>query len=173
MTFTESIAYSLKAGKGRPIWFLGGLLTWKVVSVNSKGLYELVEQRGPHGFGAPVHLHQSETEAFYVLNGDMTFILDSKKVYASEGDFIFVPSGAKHAFVVDSPEARFLTVIAPPGLESFFDEIGEPAKALRLPPPSKGIAPLHQIEEIAVRYGQKFFGPPPTPRNLRHEKRHR
>ncbi len=75
MTFAESIAYALKSGDGRPIWFLGGLLTWKVVSVNSKGQYELVEQRGAHGFGAPIHSHERETEGFYVLKGDMTSLL--------------------------------------------------------------------------------------------------
>lgn len=172
MTFAESIAYALKSGKGRPIWFIGGLLTWKVVSVNSKGLYELVEQRGAHGFGAPVHTHERETEGFYILRGEMTFILDNKKIYASEGDFLFVPAGARHAFVVDSAEARFLTVIAPPGLETFFDELGQPAKALRLPPRSIGVPSLERIQAVQVRYGQKTLGPPPAPRNLRRGKHH-
>ncbi len=173
MTFAESIAYALKAGQGRPIWFFGGLLTWKVVSVNSKNQYEFVEQRGRHGFGAPVHSHERETEGFYVLNGDMTFILDNKKIYTSAGDFLFVPSGAKHAFVVDSKEARFLTIIAPPGLEAFFDELGEPAKALKLPPLSRGRPlPAATLQAVAAKYGQKVFGPPPAPRNLSSGKHH-
>lgn len=172
MTFAESIAYTLKSGQGRPIWFLGGLLTWKVVSVNTKGQYEMVEQRGAHGFGAPVHSHERETEGFYVLKGDMTFILDNKKIHASEGDFLFVPSGANHAFVVDSREARFLTVIAPPGLESFFDELGEPAKVLKLPPRSVKMPSPAQLEAVAVKYGQKVLGPPPSPRPLWHETHH-
>ncbi len=166
MTFAEGIAYALKSGEGRPLWFLGGLLTWKVVSVNTKGQYEMVEQRGAHGFGPPIHSHERETEGFYVLKGDMTFILDNKKIYASDGDFLFVPSGAKHAFVVDSKEARFLTIVAPPGLGSFVDELAEPAKALRLPPRSIGVPSPKQIEAVAVKYGQKVFGPPPAPRTL-------
>ncbi len=165
MTFAESIAYALKSGEGRPIWFLGGLLTWKVVSVNSKGQYELVEQRGAHGFGAPIHLHERETEGFYVLKGDMTFILNDNKIEASPGDFFFVPSGTKHAFVVDSSEATFLTTIAPSGLEAFFNELGEPAKALILPATSEGVPSPKQIEAVAVKYGQKIFGPPPVPRS--------
>jgi quercetin dioxygenase-like cupin family protein len=172
MTFAESIAYALKSGQGRSIWALGGLLTWKVVSVNTKGQYEMVEQRGAHGFGAPVHSHERETEGFYVLKGDMTFVLDNKKVYASDSDFLFVPSGARHAFVVDSKEAKFLTVIAPAGLEAFFDELGEPAKALRVPPKSVSIPSPAQIEAIAVKYGQKVLGPPPTPRDLSRPKHH-
>jgi quercetin dioxygenase-like cupin family protein len=172
MTLAESIAYALKSGQGRSIWFLGGLLTWKVVSVNTKGRYEMVEQRGAHGFGAPVHSHERETEGFYVLKGDMTFVLDNKKVYASDGDFLFVPSGAKHAFVVDSKEAKFLTIIAPAGLEAFCDELGGPARALRVPPRSVGIPSPERIEAIAVKYGQKVLGPPPTPRDPSRLKHH-
>jgi quercetin dioxygenase-like cupin family protein len=169
MTIRESIGYALKSGEGRAIWFLGGLLTWKVVSVNNKGQYELVEQRGVHGFAAPVHLHERESEGFYVLEGELTFILDDKKIEVSVGDFVFVPSGAKHAFVVDSAEAKFLTVIAPPGLEGFFDELGAPAKALTLPPEGKGPSP-EKLESIMVKYRQKIFGPPPAPRALKYGK---
>jgi quercetin dioxygenase-like cupin family protein len=166
VTIAESIGYALKSGQGRPVWFLGGLLAWKVARINTRGQYEMVEQRGAHGFGAPIHLHERETEAFYILSGDMTFVLDSRKIRASDGYFLFVPSGAKHAFVVDSKEATFLTVIAPPGLESFFDELGEPAKALKLPPKSVGIPSLEQLEAAARKYGQKILGPPPSPRPL-------
>lgn len=156
--------YVLKRDEGRAIWFLGGLLTWKAVGEDTGGQYELVEQLGPHGFAAPIHSHVREAEGFYVVEGEVTFILGDQRVEAPAGTFVFVPPNAKHGFVVESPEARFLTFITPAGLEAFFDELSEPAKARTLPPPLEGPLDAQQIETVMTRYDQKMFGPPPAPR---------
>ena len=34
-----------------------------------------VEQLGPRDFGPPVHSHDRESEAFYVLEGELSFVL--------------------------------------------------------------------------------------------------
>ncbi len=171
MTVRQTAAgYAFKQGEGRALWFLGGLLTWKAVGSDTEAHYELVEQLGKRGFAAPVHTHERETEGFYVLEGDVTFILGSKIIPSTVGAFLYVPQGTKHAFVVESEEAKFLTLISPSGLQSFFDELGKPAKALTLPPSSESMPSPEQIEAVAVRHGQKFFGPPPSPRSKRKEK---
>jgi len=155
--------HAFKRGQGRAVWFLGGLLTWKAVGSDTQGHYELVEQLGKRGFASPIHTHERETEGFYILEGNVSFILGSKTISATPGSFLYVPQQTKHGFVVESEEAKFLVLISPSGLESFFDEIGKPAKSLTLPPPLESTPSPEQIEAVAVKYGQKFFGPPPTP----------
>jgi mannose-6-phosphate isomerase-like protein (cupin superfamily) len=155
--------YALKHGEGRAVWFFGGLLTWKAVGRDTEGRYEFVEQWGKRGFAAPVHLHEREAEAFYVLDGEMTFVLGNKNVPATAGSFLYVPQQTKHAFVIESEDARFLALASPSGLEPFVNELGKPAKALTLPPPSESMPSPQQIEAAALKHGQKFFGPPPTP----------
>lgn len=165
MTVRQTTAgYSLKNGEGRDVWFFGGLVTWKAVGGNTDGRFEFVEQFGRRGFAAPVHLHEREIEAFYVLEGEMTFVLGSKIIPATAGSFLYVPQQTKHAFVIESEEAKFLALASPPALEPFVDELGKPAKAHTLPPLSESMPSPEQIASVAAKYGQKFFGPPPAPR---------
>ncbi len=133
MTLGEAAGYALQGSEGRAIWFMGGLLTWKAVSNDTGGRFELVEQLCPRGFAAPFHVHEREAEGFYVLEGEVTFVIGSRTLRASPGSFAFVPGNVKHAFRVNSPVAKFLTLITPSGVESFFEELSEPAKARTLP----------------------------------------
>ncbi len=171
MTVRQTVGgYVLNQGEGRAVWFFGGLLTWKAVGRDTEGRYEVVEQWGKRGFAAPIHLHERETEAFYVLDGEMTFVLGDKNVLATAGSFLYVPKQTKHAFVIESEEAKFLALASPSGLEPFVNELGKPAKALTLPPLSESMPPPAQIEAAATRHGQKFFGPPLIPRANRQKK---
>jgi quercetin dioxygenase-like cupin family protein len=150
------------AGEGRSIWFLDALLTWKATGKETNG-WELVEQTGPRGFGPPLHSHDRESEGFYILDGELSFIVGDRETTAPAGTFVFVPPGAAHSFVVESPVARFLTFITPPALEAFLDELSAPATARSLPPSPTGVD-VERFGEAAARHGQKTLGPPMRPR---------
>ncbi len=111
---------------------------------------------GTAGFGPPLHLHKREAEGFYVLEGEGTFAVGDQTVEASVSSFVHIPAKVKHAFRVDSPTARFLTWITPPGLAGFFEEAGELAKTPTLPP-----APLDvkRLAALMVKYDQEVLGP--------------
>lgn len=156
--------YVHPTGNGRPVWFLGALLTWKATAATTGGQFELVEQHGRRGFGPPVHLHETEAEGFYVLEGQLTFLIEHERHDAPAGSFLYVPPGARHTFVVESPEAKFLTIVTPPGkFERFMDELSEPAKFPGLPPPMTEPPDIAGIEAAAARYGQQMVGPPLQP----------
>ena len=152
----------LGAGEGRSIWFLDALLTWKATEKVTGG-WELVEQLGPRGFGPPLHLHNREAEGFYILDGEVSFTVHDREFLASAGTFVFVPPDTAHSFVVESPVARFLTFVTPPALESFLDELAQPAAARSLPP-SGAEVDIQRFDEAAARHGQKTLGPPMSPR---------
>ena len=61
---------------GRSIWFLGMLITFKALGEETGGEYSLYEQTVPPQLGVPPHIHHSETEAFYVLEGEFEFLKD-------------------------------------------------------------------------------------------------
>src|SRR5439155_22184662 len=44
------------------------------------------------------HVHESEDDAFYILEGEMTFVLEEGEVKAGHGAFVLVPPGVEHAF---------------------------------------------------------------------------
>jgi quercetin dioxygenase-like cupin family protein len=64
------------------------------------------------------HSHQEEDDAFYILEGELTFILGDDQVTAGPGTFILVPPGFEHGFRNDSGEmVRMLNVHAPAGFD--------------------------------------------------------
>ncbi len=150
--------------EGKLVWLLGGLLVWKATGHTTGGRFEVVEQQGRRGFGPPVHLHEEEAEGFYVLEGQMTLLLNEDRILAEAGSFVFVPPGIKHAFVVDSADAKFLVVVTPPGkLEAFVNELGEPAPSAVLPPPMTAPPDQARFDAAAQKHGQRAFGPPLRP----------
>ena len=64
------------------------------------------------------HVHESEDDAFYILEGEMTFLFGGRSVSAGPGTFVLVPPGVEHAFRNDGATAvRMLNVHAPGGFD--------------------------------------------------------
>ena len=95
-------------------------------SEQTAGAIGAVENRVPAGWeGPPLH-HHAFDEAFYVLDGELTFQLGDELVTAGPGAFAFAPGGAVHTLAnrSDAP-ARYLLLCTPAGFERRFD--AEPA----------------------------------------------
>jgi quercetin dioxygenase-like cupin family protein len=161
MSIRESQGYALGPDDGAMTWFLGGLLTWKASAGETAGSYDLFEQVGRQGFMAPLHTHEHESEGFYVLEGEVLFRVGDQVLTATAGTFAFVPPQVQHAFRVVSPQAKFLTIVAPGGLRAFFEALGEQAPTRSLPPPPAEPPDPQRLIEQAAKYGITILGPPP------------
>jgi quercetin dioxygenase-like cupin family protein len=64
------------------------------------------------------HVHDDEDDAFYILSGELTFVLGGEEVRAPAGTFVLVPPGVEHGFRNDTSEAvRILNVHSPAGFD--------------------------------------------------------
>ncbi|WP_138473471.1 cupin domain-containing protein [Poseidonocella sp. HB161398] len=103
-----------------------------------QGKYCLVECTVPVGAGAPPNHHAGETEAFYILEGEIGFMIEGEECLARAGDYVAIPDGAVHAFrAVGEAPARVLVLNAPGQMhEAFFTGIGTalPDSQTELPP---------------------------------------
>jgi len=149
--------YRLEAGQGEPLWFAGGRLTYKTTGAQTGGHLALAECRAPRGTGSPIHRHRDEDEAWYVLDGRLTFWLGDDTISAEAGDFVFGPRGVTHRFRVDSEEARFLLVLTPAGFEDFTRAGGWPATADTLPPPHLPAPDAERLAAAIARTGLEIF----------------
>ena len=70
--------------------------------------------------GPPLHHHDFD-EAFYVLEGELTFQLGEELRTAGAGTLTWAPRGSVHTFanLADAP-ARYLLVCTPGGFERMF-----------------------------------------------------
>jgi mannose-6-phosphate isomerase-like protein (cupin superfamily) len=95
----------------------------------------IVEVNVPAGWpGPPLH-HHAFDEAFYVLEGELTFQLGDELASAGPGSLTFAPAGSHHtlANLGDQP-ARYLLVCTPGGFERYFAKLAAEAAGIEPPP---------------------------------------
>jgi quercetin dioxygenase-like cupin family protein len=113
-------------GEGRPIPLgSAGVVTLKAVGDETDGALTAYEfELPPTTAGPPVHLHRTWDEVFYVLGGEMSFLIDGNHHRAPAGTFVFVPHGVLHTFWNEGTvPARQLVVFTPSGIEDYFDDL--------------------------------------------------
>ena len=64
------------------------------------------------------HVHDGEDDAFYILEGMLTFFFGEEQVEAGPGTFVLAPADTEHGFrnEQDSP-VRMLNIHAPAGFD--------------------------------------------------------
>ena len=137
-------------GQGRAYWVVGDLYTILTGGEETGGAYALIHGVIPLNGGPPPHIHRREDEAFYVLEGQLTFEVDSRQIRASAGDWITLPRNSLHCFKNIGPApAKVLILVNPSGLEKFFAEVGQPVTDRSAPPPPD----IEKLLAVAPRYG--------------------
>jgi quercetin dioxygenase-like cupin family protein len=66
--------------------------------------------------GPDLHVHREHTDAFYVLDGELTFAVgpEAERIRAGAGGFVAVPPNVAHSFANEaSAEARWLNLHTP------------------------------------------------------------
>lgn len=76
---------------------------------------EVIELRfGPEFEGVPLHEHADHADTFYVLAGEVDFLLEDDVVRAGPGSFFAAPPRVRHGFrMVAGGELRLLNIHAP------------------------------------------------------------
>jgi mannose-6-phosphate isomerase-like protein (cupin superfamily) len=152
--------YVLTEEQGDAYWFLGNLVTIKAGAAQTRGRLTVAEFVNPPGFAPPLHRHLEEDEAFYILGGSAEFRCGEHALPAGPGDFVLLPVGLAHTFIVGPDEPlRCLQITTPGGFESFAAAAGQVAGERRLPDPSP-IDPA-VLGHAAAANGLEILGPPP------------
>jgi|GEM_PF-424054 len=89
------------------------------------------------GTGPSPHIHHNEDEAFYILDGNVSFQMhDDESFTATSGSFLYLPKEHIHSFRDLGPTpARFLDIAVPSGIDKLFAALGSPATGTSPPPP--------------------------------------
>jgi quercetin dioxygenase-like cupin family protein len=107
-------------------------------------------QQIPVGAGIPIHRHFKMDEAFFVLEGGGTFILNDVPHPLEKGGTIFIPKNTWHGFANPDRELLLLWIVTPTGLDGFFRETCNPPSV-----PQKQWT-REQINTIARKYDTEF-----------------
>lgn len=134
---------------------MGGKFDCKVSSKDTDGdllIYHTIrESKG----GPAFHVHHSQDEWFYVINGEFIVKVADDIFVLKAGDSAFAPRTIPHAFAKTSEgEAQMLVLFQPAGLmEDFFLQLSKVSADV----------PQNQektLKELWAKHGMEIVGPP-------------
>jgi mannose-6-phosphate isomerase-like protein (cupin superfamily) len=137
------------SGQGRHMTARGNVMAFKAVAAQTGGDFSLMERTVPPGARTPPpHRHVNCSEAFFVLDGTLTFWLDTAELSGGAGDFLLVPRGAAHTFGNQGTEPGRLLVLHAPAMDAYFAELDELWSGAEPPDPAAE-------RELMSRYGME------------------
>lgn len=154
--------YASHRDDGETLSFFGSLTWFKATGEQTGGTLGLIEHLVPPGAGSPWHVHHNEDESFYVLEGEILFIVgeEQQRITAGPGTFVFGPRNVPHGFRNDgSAPARMLLQVTPAGFEQFALTLSEPAPGTGFGP--AGPPDMARVMVEAAKYNVEILGPLP------------
>ncbi len=151
----------MTAQRPRTYDVLGNVLKFHAFPEEVGGKYCLVEAIVGKGVGAPPNHHAGETEAFYVLDGEVGFMVNGEEFVAKAGDHVAIPDGAVHAFSGIAERSRMLILNAPGQMhDDFFTGVGKPLpEGATEPLPPEGPPDVPALVAFAERTGMTILVP--------------
>lgn len=143
----------LRPGEGREVTALGNAHRNKAEAGDTGGAWALVEQEVT-GSNPPLHLHEREDEAFYVLSGRVRVRVGDEEFEGEPGTFVLAPRGVPHTYArLPGDPLRLLVLVSPAGFEQMFDDVAALSEEEQRDPAA--------LARVAATYGVQVLGPPP------------
>ena len=138
-------AVVVKQGEAQALRVMGAEVRFLCEAEKTERAWSLMEVTLPTHSGPPPHHHPWD-EAYYVVEGEVSFSLEGTEKLVKAGDFVYAPGGKLHGFKGASEKpARMIIFDAPAHAESFFREVDRevkgPADMAKVP----SIGDRHQI----------------------------
>ncbi|MBC7914317.1 MAG: cupin domain-containing protein [Pyrinomonadaceae bacterium] len=120
--------FKIGAGEGRIHGHIklkgvnSNILDVKVSGSDTNGNLAIFEQTSlSQGKGTPLHIHHTQDEIFYVIEGVYYFQVGEEKFNLVKGESIFLPRKVAHAWTQVSETGKMIVIMQPAGkLENFF-----------------------------------------------------
>lgn len=120
--------------QGEARWWFSGLAVIKATAEETGGQMTVVEITEPPDQTAPLHVHHTEDEAFWILEGSATFEIGEQTIEARAGDYLYGPRDIPHRYTVGPEGCRMLFIFTPGGFEEVLRATSRPAGSRTLPP---------------------------------------
>ena len=134
-----------------PLQVLGAQVRFLCESHNTDSAWSLMEVTLPPEAGPPPHTHAWD-EAYFVLEGDVRFVVGEHAFTASTGDFVYTPGGVAHGFAGESQQpARLLIFDSPAHAGVFFKRVDREVQELP--------RDLEKVMKIGADTGIHFLQP--------------
>lgn len=139
----------IKDGVGETIPVLGTNVRFVLEADKTNSGFSVIEVELPRDQGPPPHEHPWD-EAYYIIDGDVWFMVDGHEQVYTTGDFLYAPGGTPHSFRgADDKPARVLVFDAPAAAGAFFRETSREVKNIP--------EDLAKLPAIGAQYRLRFL----------------
>ena len=116
-------------GKGqgqREFTARGSVMFFKALAEQDGGDFSLMERTlPPGGRRPPPHRHTNCSEAYFVLDGLVSVVVEDRDLAVGPEGFVLVPRGTAHTFGNGGTEPARLLVIHAPAMDAYFAGLHE------------------------------------------------
>ena len=78
-----------------------------------------------HPSGTPLHVHETEEQMVFMLEGEMDVEVDGETFRLAAGGVCAIPAGARHCFRSIAGEALFIETFAPMRVQNLVGFLGK------------------------------------------------
>jgi mannose-6-phosphate isomerase-like protein (cupin superfamily) len=104
----------------------GSVMFFKALAEQNGGDFSLMERTlPPLGRRPPPHRHTNCSEAYYVLDGRVSVVVEGEELIVGPEGFVLIPRGTAHTFGNGGGEDARLLVIHAPAMDAYFAGLHE------------------------------------------------
>jgi quercetin dioxygenase-like cupin family protein len=157
-TTTEGGISVVRSKQGHTVQVLTDLHCGKITGDDTGGAYSLAEVTVLPGCGTPLHRHRP-AETFYVLQGEFSISRgDHSELRVGAGDTVHIPGDEPHGYRnIGASTGRFLAILAPSGMDAFFEELGTPAPGATEPAPLTGPPDMERVLAVTAKHNVEML----------------
>lgn len=117
------------------------------------GQFCLFENRSGGNSRTPIHVHEKDDETVYIVEGELTAVIDARPHRLTTGESIFLPRGVPHQLVnMSGAPCRYILMGTPALFDLFLEEGGrelQQGEAVGPPTPQD----MQRLRQAAPRFG--------------------
>jgi quercetin dioxygenase-like cupin family protein len=151
-------------GDGKEFVLAGIVMKCLLSGEQTSGRFCLFENKSGGNTRTPIHVHTRDDETLYIIEGELTAVLDGQPRRLTAGESIFLPRSIPHQLVnVSGTPAKYILIGTPALFERFLEAAGhelQPDEAVGPPTPKE----IERLREASPRFGIALLPdwPPPS-----------
>ncbi|WP_225764893.1 cupin domain-containing protein [Inquilinus sp. Marseille-Q2685] len=133
---------------------LAGIVMKRLLSGDqTAGQFCLLENRSDGHTRTPIHVHARDDETVYVIEGELTAMIDGQPRRLTAGEAVFLPRGVPHQLVnLSGNPGRYILIGTPALFDRFLEEAGralQPGDVVGPPTPAE----IERLRRAAPSFG--------------------
>lgn len=142
------------SGRMTKEFVLAGIVMKRLLSgAQTAGQFCLFENRSGGNTRTPIHVHAKDDETLYIIEGELTALIDGRSTRLRAGESVFLQRGVPHQLVNTSGNpCRYILIGTPALFDRFVEEGGHELQ------PEETVGPPTPEEIARLRKASPKFG---------------